>query len=159
MPDTNPLLQAWDLPPWSEVRTEHLVPAITTIITDNRQVIAETIISQSVFPNWDDLVLAIDEIDARLGEALGIIQILSMTKHNDTAWNTAAAACSDAGAQYRSERMSNRPLFEAYRRLANSSIALNFDEPRKAALANGDCSTSPFASCSMKSWFKSAHVE
>lgn len=28
-----------------------------------------------------------------------------------------------------------------------------------AALANGDCSTSPFASCSMKSWFNSAHIE
>ena len=29
----------------------------------------------------------------------------------------------------------------------------------RTALANGDCSTSPFATCSMKSWFKSAHVE
>lgn len=29
----------------------------------------------------------------------------------------------------------------------------------RSALANGDCSTSPFASCSLKSWFKSAHVE
>ncbi|WP_283182398.1 phosphatase domain-containing protein [Pseudomonas svalbardensis] len=29
----------------------------------------------------------------------------------------------------------------------------------RTALAIGDCSTSPFASCSMKSWFKSAHVE
>ncbi|MGF6314630.1 tyrosine-protein phosphatase [Pseudomonas frederiksbergensis] len=29
----------------------------------------------------------------------------------------------------------------------------------RTALANGDCSTSPFASCSMKNWFKSAHVE
>lgn len=29
----------------------------------------------------------------------------------------------------------------------------------RTALANGDCSTSPFAMCSMKSWFKSANVE
>jgi len=29
----------------------------------------------------------------------------------------------------------------------------------RTALANGDCSTSPFATCSMKSWFKSAHIE
>ncbi|WP_429544960.1 dual specificity protein phosphatase family protein [Pseudomonas frederiksbergensis] len=29
----------------------------------------------------------------------------------------------------------------------------------RTALANGDCSTNPFASCSMKNWFKSAHVE
>lgn len=29
----------------------------------------------------------------------------------------------------------------------------------RTALANGDCSTSPFASCSMKNWLKSAHIE
>jgi protein tyrosine/serine phosphatase len=29
----------------------------------------------------------------------------------------------------------------------------------RTALANGDCSTSPFAACSMENWFKSAHVE
>jgi len=29
----------------------------------------------------------------------------------------------------------------------------------RTALTNGDCSTSPFAACSMKSWFKSANVE
>ena len=29
----------------------------------------------------------------------------------------------------------------------------------RTALANGDCSTSSFASCSMGSWFKSAHIE
>lgn len=29
----------------------------------------------------------------------------------------------------------------------------------RTALANGECSTSPFAMCSMKSWFNSAHIE
>ncbi|MFG6204452.1 phosphatase domain-containing protein [Pseudomonas retamae] len=29
----------------------------------------------------------------------------------------------------------------------------------RTALVNGDCSTSAFATCSMKSWFKSAHIE
>lgn len=32
-------------------------------------------------------------------------------------------------------------------------------EKLRAALANGDCSTSPFAACSMKSWFQSAHLQ
>jgi len=32
-------------------------------------------------------------------------------------------------------------------------------ERLRTALANGECSTSPFAACSMKSWFKSAHVQ
>jgi protein tyrosine/serine phosphatase len=29
----------------------------------------------------------------------------------------------------------------------------------RSALANGECSTSPFAACSMKNWFKSANVQ
>ena len=92
MPDTNPLLQAWDLPPWSAVRAEHLVPAIETIIADNRQAIVEIIATQSAFPTWDDLVLAVDETDARLDEAMGIIETLGMVKHDGNAWNTASAA-------------------------------------------------------------------
>ncbi|AWY41955.1 protein tyrosine phosphatase [Pseudomonas putida] len=32
-------------------------------------------------------------------------------------------------------------------------------EKLRTALVNGDCSTSPFAACSMKSWFQSAHVQ
>jgi protein tyrosine/serine phosphatase len=32
-------------------------------------------------------------------------------------------------------------------------------EKLRTALANGDCSTSPFAMCSMKSWLKSANVQ
>ncbi|WP_419712796.1 tyrosine-protein phosphatase [Pseudomonas sp. NFX224] len=29
----------------------------------------------------------------------------------------------------------------------------------RTALTNGDCSTSPFAACSMKNWFQSAHLQ
>ncbi|WP_433768317.1 dual specificity protein phosphatase family protein [Pseudomonas putida] len=32
-------------------------------------------------------------------------------------------------------------------------------EKLRTALVKGDCSTSPFAACSMKSWFQSAHVQ
>ncbi|MHC8398289.1 hypothetical protein ACYZTX_01995 [Pseudomonas sp. MDT1-17] len=37
MPDTNPLLQAWDLPPWSTVRAEHLVPGTHLPSTQQQQ--------------------------------------------------------------------------------------------------------------------------
>jgi oligopeptidase A len=134
MPDTNPLLQAWDLPPYSAVRAEHLVPAIDTLIADNRQAIVEIIASQSAFPTWDDLVLAVDETDARLNEVMGVIETLGMVKHNSNAWDVASAMCVDAVAQYKAEKMSNQTLFRAYKCLAQSPIAQSFDESRKAVL-------------------------
>ncbi len=134
MPDTNPLLQTWTMPPWSAIRAEHLVPAIETIIADNRQSLTEIIASQAALPTWDDLVLAVDALDAHLDEAMGLIETLSTVKH-DIAWNTASAVCSNAVEHYKSEKMSNQALFGAYQRLASSSIARSFDESRNTSLA------------------------
>lgn len=135
MPDTNPLLHHWDLPPWSAIRAEHLVPAIESIIADNHQTIAEITASQSEFPTWDDLVLAIVETDARLDEAMGIIETLMTVKHDNKAWDTASRRCGDALAQYKTQKMSNRELWKACLRLAQSSIAQNFDDSRKAVMS------------------------
>ena len=134
MPDINPLLQAWDLPLWSEVRAEHLVPAIETIIADNRQALIEIIASQAAHPDWDELVPAVDALDARLDEAMGIIDTLGMVMHEGDAWDLASARCSNAAARYKSETRTHQALFQAYQRLAQSAIARNFDEPRKAVL-------------------------
>jgi oligopeptidase A len=134
MTDINPLLQHWDLPPYSTVRAEHLVPAIEKIINDNRQAISDIIATQSAFPTWDDLVLAVDDTDARLDEAMGIIETLAMVKHDGDTWELAIAACRDAVAQYKTEKMSNQALFRAYQKLAQSPIAASFDESRKTVL-------------------------
>lgn len=133
MPDTNPLLQSHYLPPWSQVRAEHLLPAIQTIIADNRQALTDIIESQAMLPTWDDLVLAVDETNARVDEAMAIIEILSTVKQ-DNAWEQASTRCSNAVALYKSDLRSNKALYRAYQRLAQGSVAINFDEPRKAVL-------------------------
>ncbi|BBP68090.1 oligopeptidase A [Pseudomonas sp. Seg1] len=135
MPDTNPLLQHWTLPPWSAIRAEHLVPAINVIVAENRQVIAQVIASQTEHPGWDDLVLAVDEADARLDEAMAIIEILSTVKPDDVDWLRESALCSLTAAQYAAEKNTHAALYRTYQRLANSSVAASFDDPRKASLA------------------------
>ncbi|MFW6754490.1 M3 family metallopeptidase [Pseudomonas glycinae] len=135
MPDTNPLLQHWTLPPWPAIRAEHLVPAVNRIIADNRHIIAQVIASQSEHPGWDDLVLSIDEADARLGEVRSILETLSMVRSDDPTWLVESAKAHLAINQYRSEKARNRRLYETYQRLAQSSIAGSFDESRNIALA------------------------
>ena len=39
----NPLLQPYDLPPFSAIRAEHVQPAIEQILADNRAAILETV--------------------------------------------------------------------------------------------------------------------
>lgn len=135
MPDSNPLLQRWTLPPWSTVRAEHLVPAITTIVANNQLIIEQVIASQTEQPNWDDLILAVDEADATLAEAMAVIEYLSMGKSADSAWEKASAQCNQIAGQYRTDTLASVPLFRTFQRLEDSAVAVHFDASRKASLA------------------------
>lgn len=135
MPDSNPLLQRWTLPPWSTVRGEHLLPAITAIVTNNQQIIEQVIASQTEQPNWDDVILAVDEADARLAETMAVIEYLSIGKSADSAWEKASAQCSQIAGQYRTDKLASVPLFRTFQRLENSAVASHFDASRKASLA------------------------
>ena len=46
----NPLLQSYDLPPFSTIRAEHVLPAIETILADNRAAMPDADPSQWVAP-------------------------------------------------------------------------------------------------------------
>lgn len=48
----NPLLQSYDLPPFSAIRAEHVLPAIEQILADNRKAIAEILEKQGKNPTW-----------------------------------------------------------------------------------------------------------
>lgn len=134
MPAPNPLLQRWLLPPWSDIRAEHLVPAINTIVAENRLALTNILASQAAFPTWDDLVLAVDETDARLAEASNVIATLDLVNDENPAWMAASAISSTVMQQYKAEKMNNTALFRAYQQLAHSPIARNFDDSRTAVL-------------------------
>ncbi|HWH88771.1 MAG TPA: M3 family metallopeptidase [Pseudomonas sp.] len=135
MPDTNPLLQNWSLPPWSAIRAEHLVPAIDRIVADNRQVIAHVVATQTEHPGWDDVVVAIAAADARLAEAMAVIETLSTVRSGDSDWLRERALCRLTAARHSADQAANLPLYRTFQKLEQSPIAANFDDPRKASLA------------------------
>src|SRR5690606_2862610 len=65
---SNPLLQDFDLPPFSAIRPEHVEPAIDQILADNRAAVARLLETQRENPSWSGLVQALDELGARLGQ-------------------------------------------------------------------------------------------
>ena len=50
--ENNPLLQPYDLPPFSAIRAEHVQPAIEQILADNRVAIEGILQSQGKNPTW-----------------------------------------------------------------------------------------------------------
>jgi oligopeptidase A len=130
---SNPLLQNFDLPPYASIRPEHVEPAIDVILADSRAAMTELLAQQSAAPTWSGLVLALDELGARLGRAWGPVSHLNSVC-NSAELRTAYEACLPKLSQYWTEIGQNKPLFEAYQALANSPAAADFDVAQRTIL-------------------------
>ena len=133
MTAANPLLQDFDLPPYSQIKPEHVEPAVEQILADSRVAIAELLKTQQASPSWDGLVLALDELIARLGRAWGPVSHLNAVCNN-AELRAAYEACLPKLSEYWTEMGQNKPLFEAYDALAKSPAAEGFDVAQKTIL-------------------------
>lgn len=129
----NPLLQSYDLPPFSSIRPEHVKPAIEQILADNRAAIARILAQQSGTPTWAGLVLAMDELHDRLGKAWSPVSHLNAVC-NSAELREAYEGCLPLLSAYWTELGQNRELFKAYESLAASPEAANFDIAQKTIL-------------------------
>jgi len=130
---TNPLLHAFDLPPYSAIRPEHVEPAIEQILADNRAAMSHLLEQQAADPSWDGLVLALDELGARLGQAWSPVSHLNAVC-NSAELRAAYEACLPKLSEYWTEIGQNQPLFQAYQTLAASPAAAGFDVAQKTIL-------------------------
>lgn len=129
----NPLLQAYDLPPFACVQAEHFSPALDQIIAESRAKVAEIIISQTTFPTWDDLVLAMDEIHTRL-EGFGYLLDRLTSTRTGEGWKQASLDCDARLRDFQVGLHQNTELFQLYARLADSEMARGFEPARKRVL-------------------------
>ena len=134
MTANNPLLQTHDLPPFSAIRAEHVQPAIEQILADNRQALDALLVQQGEHPTWAGLVLALDELNARLGAAWSPVSHLNAVC-NSQALREAYEACLPALSAYSTELGQNRALFDAYQKLAASPEAEGFDVAQNTIIA------------------------
>jgi oligopeptidase A len=129
----NPLLHAFDLPPYSAIRPEHVEPAIEQILADNRAAMSRLLEQQAADPGWDGLVLALDELGARLGQAWSPVSHLNAVC-NSSELRAAYEACLPKLSEYWTEIGQNQPLFQAYQKLAESPAAAGFDVAQQTIL-------------------------
>ncbi|MGE8496927.1 MAG: oligopeptidase A [Pseudomonas sp.] len=133
MTASNPLLQQFDLPPYSSIRPEHVEPAVDAILADNRAAIAELLGQQSGAPTWESLVLVFDELHERLGRAWSPVSHLNSVC-NSAELRAAYEACLPKLSEYWTELGQNRALFQAYEALANGPQSARFDVAQKTIL-------------------------
>lgn len=133
MSENNPLLQPYDLPPFSAIRPEHVQPAIEQILADNRAGIKTILADQGQNPTWAGLVLAMDELNDRLGAAWSPVSHLNAVC-NSAELREAYEACLPALSAYSTEMGQNRALFQAFEALAHSPQVADFDQAQLTIL-------------------------
>nr|WP_250646405.1 oligopeptidase A [Pseudomonas oligotrophica] len=127
------MLQDFDLPPYSEIRPEHVEPAIDSILGDNRVAIEELLSRPAEQLDWQTLVVSLDEMNARLGRAWSPVSHLNAVC-NSPELRSAYEACLPKLSAYYTELGQNRALFEAYKALAEGPAAAGFEVAQKTIL-------------------------
>ena len=60
MTSSNPLLQSYDLPPFSSIRAEHVKPAIEQVLADSRAALAQLLDNPPTQWTWANLIEPLD---------------------------------------------------------------------------------------------------
>ena len=133
MTETNPLLRDFDLPPYSEIRPEHVEPAVDTILADNRNALQELLSRAPESLDWATLVLSLDELNERLTRAWSPVSHLNAVCNN-AELRVAYEACLPKLSAYATELRQDPKLFAAYQALAASPEADGFDVAQKTII-------------------------
>ncbi|MCQ8869231.1 oligopeptidase A [Vibrio splendidus] len=122
---SNPLLTFTDLPPFSQIKPEHVKPAVEQVIEECRNKI-EQVLEGNTSPSWDNLVAPIDEVDDRLGRIWSPVSHMNSVMNSDElrdAYESCLPVLSECGTWVGQ----HKGLFEAYKAIKASEAfsALN----------------------------------
>lgn len=128
----NPLLEQDGLPAFSQIKPEHVEPAIDVVLAENRTKI-EQLLEHTSEPEWENLADPIDLLDDRLERIWSPVEHMNAVVDSEDL-RAAYNACLPKLADYGTEMGQNKPLYMAYKVLAEQGDTL--DRARQKALEN-----------------------
>ena len=129
----NPLLQAFDLPPFSKIKPEHIKPAIETLIKNCKGAI-EQAVSES-HPTWENLIMATDLTDDRLGKAWSPVSHMNSVVSSDEL-RDAYESCLPMLSEYSTWVGQHKGLYQAFQKLADSDEYKTLNKAQKKVIDN-----------------------
>ncbi len=116
---TNPLLDNPTLPAFSNIQTEHVVPAVEALLQQCRATLAEVIGNNKKDVSWASLVEPLEEQDDRLSKAWSPVSHMNSVVNSDALREAYTQSLSLLTA-YGTEIGQNTELYQAYQQLADS---------------------------------------
>jgi oligopeptidase A len=129
----NPLLTDDQLPHFSFIRLEHIEPAVSQLISDNRVQIQA--IAQQEDPSYETLAQPIQGLEDRLERAWSVVSHLNAVQNSPELRET-YNRCLTQLTEYGTEVSQNEQLCAAYRKLADSEQYQQLDQAQRKAIDN-----------------------
>lgn len=128
---SNPLLTYQALPPFSDIKIEHILPALQEILTENLAIISELVEQDEL--SWDSLIEPLTALDDRLERMWQPVSIFNAVLNNPEireAYNN----CLPKLTQYSTQIGQNQRLYQAYVELHSSPAATDFTAAQRKLL-------------------------
>ncbi|STQ78218.1 Oligopeptidase A [Hafnia alvei] len=116
---TNPLLTPFDLPPFSKIKPEGIVPAVKSALADCRAEV-ERVVAQDAPFTWDNLCQPLAEVDDRLSRIFSPVSHLNSVQ-NSPELREAYEQCLPLLSEYGTWVGQHEGLYQAYRSLKDGA--------------------------------------
>ncbi|QCA34970.1 oligopeptidase A [Pasteurella multocida] len=130
---SNPLLSFEGLPPFSQIKPEHVQPAVENLIQACRDNI-EQLLKQEQF-TWDNFILPLTEMGDHFSKAWSPVSHLNAVK-NSPELRAAYQACLPLLSEYSTWVGQHKGLYQAYEKLKNSPEFAHYDLAQQKTIDN-----------------------
>ncbi|MFI0474633.1 oligopeptidase A [Halomonas sp. HMF6819] len=132
----NPLLETQKLPPFADIRAEHVVPAIDTLLDESRAAI-ESLVDQARHtpPTWANFAAPLEEVNDRLSRAWSPVSQLNSTM-NSPELREAYEACIEKLSAFGTWVGQHEGLFHAWQALKQEPTWSNLDAGQQRTVDN-----------------------
>ena len=130
----NPLLDFSGLPRFTDIRPEHVTPAVNQLLAENRAVL-ERIRGELAAPTWENFVEPLEDANERLSRAWGQVSHLNAVANSPELRNVYNANL-PLVTQYYAELGQDQILFEKFTSLKHSDQYENLGRARKKIVEN-----------------------
>ncbi|OUR73531.1 oligopeptidase A [Methylophaga sp. 41_12_T18] len=131
---TNPLLQARTLPAFSDIKPEHVEPALDNAL-EQAKIFVDDLLIKIKQPTWQNLAVPMEELDASIDQVWSPVSHLNSVMNSDEL-RVAYNACLPKLSEFGTELGQNEDLYKAYKTLANSTAYDELDGAQKKVIDN-----------------------
>ncbi|OCH14392.1 oligopeptidase A [Aliivibrio sp. 1S165] len=131
---SNPLLTFTDLPLFSQIKPEHIQPAVEQAIADCRAKVEEVLASDAA-PSWESIIIPLAETDDRLSRIWSPVSHLNSVQ-NSEALREAYEACLPALSEYGTWVGQNKGLYEAYKSIKQSDAFATLSQAQQKTIVD-----------------------